>query len=368
MNSSERVAEEFGVPADAHVAILAGGEGTRLWPLSRGRRPKQLLSLDGSQRSLIQQTVDRVRPLVPPERILIVTERSHAADLRAQLPELPDASILVEPTRRSTAAALLLAALHVGARAPEATWASLHSDAFILDDDEFRRTLAAALAAASTGDYLVTTGLRPTYPATGYGYIQLAEQLREVQGYPLHRVDRFVEKPDLETARRYVTEGSHLWNPGVFVWKNSALLAAFQRHQPEILRVLTSAPLAQIEQVYRSAPKESIDVGIMEPSANVATIPATFRWNDVGSWAEVWQIASDRDPRGNVYRGRGRHIEVDTRNNLVVADARTVAVVGVEDLVVVETEDAVFICPRDRAQDVRQVVRKLQEHGATELL
>src|SRR5437588_10665757 len=194
-------------PTDAFVAVLAGGEGTRLWPLSRGRRPKQLLRLVGGDRSLIQQTVDRLRPLVAPERILIVTERSHAADLRAQLPELPDSSIVVEPTRRSTAAALLLAALHVRARAPEATWASLHSDAFISEDEDFRRTLAAALDAASTGEFPVTTGVEPRFAATGYGYIQRGEELRRVQGLPLCRVARFVEKPDLQTAQECVRSG-----------------------------------------------------------------------------------------------------------------------------------------------------------------
>jgi mannose-1-phosphate guanylyltransferase len=358
----------FSPPADSFVAVLAGGEGTRLWPLSRGHRPKQLLRLGSSERSLIQQTVDRVRPLVPPERILIITERSHAADLRAQLPELPDSSIVVEPTRRSTAAALLLAALHVQARAPEATWASLHSDAYILDDDEFRRTLSAALQFASRGEYLVTPGLKPRYPATGYGYIQQAEHLAEVNGYPVHRVARFVEKPDLETARRYVAEGVYLWNPGVFVWKNTTLLAAFEQHQPEIFRVLGSAPLERIEEVYPSAPKESIDVGIMEPSDNVATIPATFRWSDIGSWAEVWEISSDRDPSGNVFRGSGRCLQADSSGHLVIADGRTVALVGVQDLVVVETGDAVFVCPRNRAEDVRLIVRQLQQEGATELL
>jgi mannose-1-phosphate guanylyltransferase len=355
-------------PADAFVAVLAGGEGTRLWPLSRGNRPKQLLRLGSSERSLIQQTVDRMRPLVPPERILIVTERSHADDLRAQLPELPDSSFVVEPTRRSTAAAVLLAALHIRARAPEATWASVHSDAYILDDDEFRRTLSAALRFASRGEYLVTTGVKPRYPATGYGYIQQGPLLGSVDGYALHRVERFVEKPDLETARRYVAEGVYLWNPGVFVWKNTALLAAFSQLQPELFRVLTSAPLSDIEQVYPSAPKESIDVGIMEPASNVATIPATFRWSDIGSWAEVWEISSDRDAAGNVFRGLGRCLQVDSSNNLVMADGRTVALVGVHDLVVVETADAVFVCPRSRAEDVRQIVRQLQAEGVADLL
>ncbi len=352
--------------ADAHVVILAGGEGTRLWPLSRSRRPKQLLRLSGD-RSLIQQTVDRVLPLVPAERVLVVTERSHADDLREQLPELPMANVLVEPTRRNTAGALLLAALAVQARAPEATWASLHADAYILDDHEFRRTLAAALEAAADGRHLVTTGIRPQGPSTAYGYIEQAEPIGAAQGYPVYRVARFVEKPDLETARRYVDSGRFLWNPGVFVWRNAAILAAFQRYQPAMYAMLTAVPPAAIDSVYPNIPRESIDTGIMERADNVATIPATFRWSDIGSWGELWEVSA-RTASGDVVRGAGRYLSADSRNNLVYAEGRTVALVGVHDLVVVETADAVFICPRDRAVDVKQIVQKLQAEGRRELL
>jgi mannose-1-phosphate guanylyltransferase len=356
----------YRVPPDTHVAILAGGEGTRLWPLSRSRRPKQLLQLNGD-RTLIQHTVDRLLPLVDPERILIVTERSHAADLRAQLPELPDASILVEPTRRGTAAALLLAALHIEARAPGATWSSVHSDAFITNDDEFRRTLAAAIEAAAAGDHLVTTGIEPRFAATGYGYIQRGEELGQVQGFPVCRVVRFVEKPNLETAQEYVRSGDYLWNPGVFVWKNSTLIDAFREHQPAIYDTLTSVPLDRIDQVYPSAPRATIDVGIMEPARNVATIPAHFGWNDIGSWAELWEL-SPRDADGNVAQGAGRVITADSTGNMVFAERRTVALVGVDDLIVVETDDAIFVCPRERAQDVKLIVQRLQAEGASALL
>jgi len=354
------------VPADTHVAILAGGEGTRMWPLSRSKRPKQLLQLSG-KRSLIQQTVDRLLPMVDAERILIVTEQSHADDLRAQLPELPNSSIIVEPTRRGTAAALLLAALHVKARAPHATWASVHSDAFITDDDEFRRTLAAAVEAASAGEHLVTTGVEPRFAATGYGYIQRGEELRKVRGFSLNRVVRFVEKPDQSTAEAYVRSGEYLWNPGVFIWNNVTLLEAFARHQPDIYAVLNSAPLAEIDRVYPNAPRETIDVGIMEPAANVATIPARFGWSDIGSWAELWELMPRADD-GNVALGSGRVMTSDSHDNLVFAEGRAVALVGVHDLVVVETADAIFVCPRERAQDVRQIVKQLQAEGATELL
>jgi mannose-1-phosphate guanylyltransferase len=262
---------------------------------------------------------------------------------------------------------LLLAALHVRERAPEATWASLHSDAFITDDDEFRRTLAAALNTASAGADLVTTGIQPRFAATGFGYIQRGEQLCEAYGFPVYRVLRFVEKPDLDTARAYVASGDYLWNPGVFVWKNTTLLDAFATHVPDVFETLTSVPLDRIDEAYPNARKETIDVGVMERARNVATIPARFGWSDIGSWSELWEL-SPRDGDGNVALGRGRVLTADSKGNLVYADGRTVALVGLDDLVVVETSDAVFIAPRARAQEVRTIVRQLREEGLSELL
>ncbi len=213
----------------------------------------------------------------------------------------------------------------------------------------------------------MTTGVRPQYPATGYGYIHQGEQVRDVQGYPLHRVERFVEKPDLDRARQYVASGGYLWNPGVFAWKNATLLAAFRQHLPQIFAVLTSRPLDRVDDVYPDAPRETIDTGILERAENVATIPATFGWSDLGSWAELWEVL-EKDADGNAAGGSGRHLAADTRGMMVYAESRLVATVGVRDLVIVETADAVFVCPRDRAQDVKLIVRQLHEEGAAELL
>ncbi|MDQ6674892.1 MAG: sugar phosphate nucleotidyltransferase, partial [Chloroflexota bacterium] len=205
------------------------------------------------------------------------------------------------------------------------------------------------------------------FPATGYGYIQRGEEVAQVRGFPLCRVVRFVEKPDLDTAQAYVRSGDYLWNPGVFVWKNSTLIDAYKLHQPLIHETLTSVPLDRVDQVYPSAPRQTIDVGIMEPARNVATIPAQFGWNDIGSWAEFWEL-SPQDADGNVAQGPGRLIAADSARNMVFAERRTIALVGVDDLIVVETEDALFVCPRSRAQDVKLIVQRLQAEGTSALL
>jgi mannose-1-phosphate guanylyltransferase len=331
--------------------------------LSRSHRPKQLLALAG-EKSLLRTTVDRVVPLVTPERVLIMTERSHADGVREQLPDVPAANILIEPARRGTAGSLALAAAAIRRRDPNALMASVHSDAYIDDGDEFRRTLTAAYGAADATRSLVLMGIEPTFPSTQLGYIEAGEPLEERDGYQVRKVVRFVEKPELERARRFISSGRHFWNPGVFVWRVDVILEEFARLQPAIhQRIDAIAPSLGSEdqesvlaELYPTVPQETIDVGIMEKSDRVAVVPAHFRWSDIGSWGELLDILP-RDRDGNVTRGT--HLSLGTRDSLVFATSRAVATVGLENVVVVETPDVVLVCPRDRVQDVKKLVERL---------
>jgi len=352
------------------VVILAGGSGTRLWPLSRSHRPKQLLTFAG-ERSLLQSTFDRVRPLMPPERVVVMTEQSHADGIREQLPELPAENVVVEPARRGTAGSLGLAAAIIAQRDPTAVMASVHSDAFVEDVDEFRRTLAAAFDAADRTGKLVLMGIVPTSASTQLGYIEAAETLEEVDGYPLRRVSGFVEKPDLERARRFVSSGRCYWNPGVFVWRVDVILAEFGRLEPRIHELVVGIAQSQREpgdqgtlaEVYPTVPIQTIDVGIMEKSDRVAVIPARFGWSDIGSWAEIFAVLP-RDKDGNATQGE--HLSLGSRDTLVISTSRPVATIGLTDIVVIETPDVVLVCPRDKAQAVKQLVESLALDPARE--
>src|SRR5579871_405087 len=346
-----------------YVSILAGGSGTRLWPLIRSRRRKQLLALVGD-RSLIQATVDRALPLVPAERILVITEASHAEDVSAQLPMLPPENIVVEPARRGTAAAVGLGAAMIAYRDPDATMASLHSDAAILDDEAFRRCLNAAFAVAEAGGWLVTLGIEPSSPHTGMGYIELGDPIGSFEGLVANRAVRFVEKPDSSTAQRFVQEG-YVWNPGIFIWKVNFLRGQYARLLPEIdrpLRQIAEAFGTQREQetlqsIYPQIPVQTIDYGIMERADCIATIRSAFQWSDVGNWAEILALAP-HDANGNVVRGD--HTQLDTHQTLVYGTEKPIFTVGLHDIVIVDLPDALLVCSRDHAEQVKQLVEELQ--------
>jgi mannose-1-phosphate guanylyltransferase len=347
-----------------YAVVLAGGSGTRLWPLSRSRRPKQLLTLHGAT-SLLRTTVDRILPLVAPERVLIMTEHSHAADIAKELPDIPRENIFIEPARRGTAGALALAAAAIEQRQPDAVMVSVHSDAFVGDAYEFRRTLAAAFEAADTTRNLVLLGIAPSFAATNLGYIESGEEQGRPGGYALRRVNRFTERPPLETARHYLRSGRHFWNMGTFVWRVDVIRREFERLQPEIAtKIAEIAPhawredrQAVLDRIYPGVKSESIDRGILEPSDRVAVIPSTFPWSDIGTWSEIYKILP-KDEDGNA--GRGVHHSLGTRNTLVFAESgRAVATIGLEDIVVIDTPDAVLVFPRSQDQEVGKLVQKL---------
>lgn len=350
-----------------YAVIMAGGIGTRFWPLSRRTRPKQLLDLVGGA-SLIRQTMDRIRPLVPLDRTIVVTGAEHAEAVSAEIPELPRANLLVEPVGRGTAAAIGLAAVVVRARDDQAALAVLPSDHFIRDRDRFLAALDAAREVACEGDYLLTLGMKPTAPETGYGYIRVGERLRTVRGFPIHRVDRFVEKPDRARAESYLADGHYLWNGGMFVWHTETILDAIRLHLPETFEGIAEIGLAHtashfgeaVERVYRRLPDVSIDTGVLEKAGNVLVLPVEVGWHDVGSWTALEALLERREG-DNV--GVGEHVAVDTRRCIVYSPKKLVATVGVEDLIIVETDDALLVCRKDQAQEVRRVIEALEAKG-----
>jgi len=356
---------------DVYAVILAGGGGTRLWPLSRLAQPKHLLCLCGED-TMLHQTYARVLPLIPPERMMSVTVAGHGETVRAQLPAIPPSNIVVEPQGRSTGPCVGLMATLIHKRDPDAIMVSLHADHAVEDEDGFRRVLQAAIEAAEAG-HLVTLGIVPTEAATGYGYVGRGELLGRVGGHPVYVVERFTEKPDVATASTFVGSGRYFWNSGIFVWKVSRVLGEFRRLRPRLHAQLMAIQPAldtprQSEAVARAwADVEpiSVDEGIMEGAQDVVVIPADIGWNDVGCWTAVAD-QSTANGDGNVLTGEC--VVVDCRDTFVHSSGRLVAAMGLEGIVIVETPDAVLVCPRERAQDVKTIVDRLRAEGKQQYL
>ncbi|MFC1591672.1 mannose-1-phosphate guanylyltransferase [Thermodesulfobacteriota bacterium] len=355
-----------------YCVIMAGGKGTRFWPRSRSSRPKQLLDIVG-EHTMIQETVARVLPLAPAEKILIVTGREHAGDLQAQVPQIPERNIIVEPFGRNTAPCICLAALRIAQEAPDETMVVLPADHHIGDPEAFRRYVVAACEAARTTQCLITMGIAPARPETGYGYIQFAEAAGSYGAEQFYKVKAFHEKPTLENAELFLSKGSFLWNSGMFIWSIAAILAAAEKHLPEMytelkkiaLRLTAPDASRAIGEAYERIESISIDYGIIEHAQNVLTVKGDFGWNDIGSWTAIYDVAA-KDASGNALKGPA--LSIDARNNLVHAPHKLVALVGVEDLVVVDTPDALLVCARDKAQDVKKIVEALEQQGRKELL
>ncbi|MDA0372652.1 MAG: sugar phosphate nucleotidyltransferase [Planctomycetota bacterium] len=358
-----------------HAVILAGGSGTRFWPASRTRRPKQLLPL-ARGRSLIGATFDRLLGLVEPSRIWVITNPTQADGIREALPELLEDRLLVEPEARDTAPCVAFATARVEAEDPGATVVFLPADHLIEPVERFQALLARGAGIAAEHGALVTFGIRPRHPATGYGYVQPGRPVDDAEPRACF-VDRFREKPDLDTARAYVATGRMLWNSGIFVWTHDGLATAMEAGAPALaeraatmLDAFRAGDVAAAEDAFRACPRISVDYAVLEQAPRVAVVEADLDWNDVGSFAALPSVAP-ADPAGNstflVHDARA--VLLDAKNCVVYGDApRTVALFGVEDLVVVQTEDAILVCPRERAEELKALQAELRNRGCEDLL
>jgi mannose-1-phosphate guanylyltransferase len=355
-----------------HAVIPAGGSGTRLWPLSRADHPKFLLPLTGSAQSLLQATGQRLAGLVPPERTYIVTGAPHAAAVAAQLPGLPAENILAEPAPRDSCAAIGLAAAVIAQRDPDAVMGAFAADHMIRDVDRFTATIREAIAGAEQG-WLMTVGMKPTRPETGYGYVQLGG----TAGGPLRRVQRFKEKPDHDLAVKFVESGDYLWNASMFIWRVEEFLAELARQQPELhdgLRRVAAAwdgpdRHAVLDQVWPGLPRIAVDYAVMEGAAargRVATVPADFGWSDIGDFRNLGELLP-ADEHGNTVVTDGGAAAVLVRDSagmvVVAKGGRLVSTLGLTDVIVVDTPDALLVCARDRAQDVKQIAEAVRREG-----
>lgn len=346
--------------------IRAGGVGTRLWPFSRSRKPKQFHALAGS-RTMLQEGVDRLRPMAPIEDIYVSTSAELAGLVRQQIPDLAPDRLILEPALRNTGPAVGLECVLLEARHPGCTVASLGSDHYIGKEDEFRRVLGAAgTGAEQFPDYLFTVGVRPTRAEVGYGYIRKGTMLGRAAGEPVYRVAQFTEKPDAERAREYLASGEFLWNSNIFVWKASLVLELLARHEPELHQGLmriaqgvgTRDEAGVIAREYPALKSIAVDHALLERSSQVAALEADIGWGDIGSWAALTDVLT-ADEAGNLLSGEV--LALDSRGVTAYGPPdKLIALVGVEDLVVVDTEDALLVCRKDQAQRVKEVLERLQ--------
>lgn len=372
----------------AHGVILAGGRGTRFWPRSRKRRPKQLLNIVGSE-TMLQQTVKRLLPVFPASRMWVVTNAEQAAAVRRNVPRIGATRVLAEPVGRNTAAAIGLAAIHIAQKDPDAVMAVLPADHYIADAARYQAVVRAALIMAARGPNLVVLGIPPTRPETGYGYIERAGAITAGTGEPVFSVARFTEKPSLSIAQEYVASGNYYWNAGMFFWRVGTFFDCLQRFLPAthdaLLRLekLIGTPryAKALKRIYPQLENISVDYAVMERATAVSpasgrpvleesgggvfVLPAEIGWSDIGSWAAVYELLA-RENGENA--SAGEHVAIDATGNFLWSPKKFVAALGVRDLVVVETPDALLICPRNRAQDVGTIVKWLEERGQGKLL
>lgn len=350
------------------AVIMAGGRGERFWPKSRNSRPKQFLSLTSDGKTMIQKTVERISSLVDAGDIYIVTNAAYMDFCKEQLPEIPEENILAEPAPRNTAPCIALAAAVIGRKYDDAVMLVLPSDQLIRCHGIFLNTLKKAVKAAENSDDLITIGITPSYPETGYGYICCGSEKGDV-----FEVEAFKEKPDLATAKKYLASGNYLWNSGIFIWRLATINSSLKRLMPEIYEgaqrigaAFGKADFGEVlEREFTAFSAESVDFGIMERSENICTIPGSFGWDDVGSWLSVERI-NDTDMNRNCISGDV--IAENVRRSTICGGKRLIAAVGVEDIIIVDTDDALLVCGKGSTQDVKQIIAQLREQGRDELI
>lgn len=349
------------------AVIMAGGKGERFWPKSRTRLPKQFLNISG-QKSMIQHTVERLEKLLDMSRIFIVTNEMYAELIQIQLPHLPKENMIIEPVGRDTAPCIGLAAMVIEQRYPGSTMIVLPSDHMIDNKDQFVQLVNTAVRKAQEGPYLITLGITPTYPETGYGYIESSSDMETVQGVEIHRVKQFVEKPDKETAERYVRQQNFFWNSGIFIWKTSVIRESIRKYLPDVHNILHTMEQALqwgqaklediVQREFKKMPSQSIDYGIMEKAPHIYMIPYEHGWDDVGSWTALERI-NDTDANGNVMKG-DNILSVDTTKCIIEGNGKLIATLGIKDLIVIDTEDVTLICSKEKAQDIKKLLHELR--------
>jgi len=348
--------------------IMAGGEGTRFWPLSRKDNPKQFLKLNDEQKTMLQQTVERINVLVPYEQIFIATNANYAKAIKEQLLEIPEKNIIIEPFKRNTAPSIALSSVIIEDKYPGSTMLVLPADHLIKDQASFIDTLEKGIMTSAAGTNLVTIGIEPTHPETGYGYIHFGDKLHTIDGDNIYEVRNFTEKPDLEKAKEFLDEGTYLWNSGMFIWNLNSILKSIEEHLPEMhnsLERIREALNSEVEKEvinneFEKMESISIDYGIMEKADNIFVIPGSFGWDDLGSWPALERIKKV-DKSGNVVVGK--HYGIDTTNSIIHSPDKVITTIGLDNVVIVNTEDAVLICDKERAQEVKRIRNILEDEG-----
>jgi mannose-1-phosphate guanylyltransferase len=355
-----------------YAVIMAGGKGTRFWPRSRAKYPKQFLNIVG-QKSMLQQTIDRIQPLIDLKKIFIVTAQDQVEQTKQQLPELSPDNILVEPLGKNTAPCIGLAAVYISQIEPDSIMCALPADHYLEKEAEFRAILSKAIEFLQDDDYLITLGIQPTRPETGYGYIEIGDELATLGDKKIFRANRFLEKPELALAKELVACGQYLWNSGMFIWRTSSILREIQQYLPNLYHGLqeissalnTSREPEVIGRVYANLDAISIDKGVMEKADKIAVIPCQLGWNDVGSWTSLYDLLPT-DTSGNIIIGK--HISIDSYGCLIISPDKLVATIGLKDIIVIDTEDALLICPKDQGQRVRDLIEELKKKGLEQYL